>query len=119
MDIHMVALNDQVSRPCDVGNEVLKRLETSGRIQIYPNIDRRCLGPFEVRERAVDIMGGRKPEASPERRIRCKGSTPVSTDVCGGNQIPVASSMFQYVRQDLWWEPVDERKRVLDRPCYP
>jgi len=101
---------------CDMGSEALEHFKVSEWIYVYTDIDRRRLGPFEVRDRAVDIMAGLEPETAPQRWTGCQGRTPVLTNVRGGDKIPLAGAIFEDPRQDLWWKPVGGNIRVPDRP---
>ena len=112
----MEAHDDKGPCSCDMGGEALERFEVFGRIHVYTDIDGRRLGPFEVRDCAVDIVVGLEPETAPQRWIGCQGRTPVLTNVCGGDKIPLAGVIFENLRQDLWWKFVDGNIRVPDRP---
>jgi hypothetical protein len=72
----------QGSHSCDMGSEVLERLDALWVIP-YSDIKRRRLGPFEARECTVDIMAELKSETGPERWNVCQGGAPISTDVRG------------------------------------
>ena len=73
------ALDGQGSRSRDMGDDASKHLEVWWRIKLH-------LGPFEICECPVDIVGlPCEPETSPERRMGYKDGAPVSTDVCGGD----------------------------------
>jgi len=110
------ALDDQGSRPCDVGSDVIEHLGVSPRIEIYIDVDERQFRPFEVRERAVEIMAGLEVETGPEGRGGYEGRTPIPTDVRGCDQISLAGAKFENLGQDLWWEPVDGNRRISDGP---
>jgi len=112
----MGAPDHKGSCSCDVRSEVLERVKGLERVRVHADIDRRRLGPFEVRDRAVGIMAGLEPETAPQRWTGCQGRTPVLTNVRGGDKIPLAGAIFEDPRQDLWGKPVDRNIRVPDRP---
>jgi len=112
MEVH----DAEGSCSCDMGSKVLERLEVLEQNRVHADINRRQLGPFEVRDCAVDIVAGRKPETAPERWTRCQGRTPILTDVCGGDEIPLVGAIFENPRQDLRWKPADGNIRVPNRP---
>ena len=112
----MGAIDDKRSCSCDMRSEVLEYLEVFRGARADFDVDGRRFGPFEVRERAIEVGAGLEPEAGPEEWAGYEGEAPIPTDVRGGDQIIVAVAMFKNPRQDLWWEPVAGRERVHARP---
>ena len=74
---------------------MLERFEVSLGAQGDLDINNCRFGPFEVGERAIEIGAGLELETSPEVWDLYKGRAPISTDVRGGDQIPVAVMILE------------------------
>lgn len=91
----MGALHGQGPRSCEMESEVLEHFRVFRQISVYSDVDRHRIGPFEVRECAVEVMAGPKLEASPEGWSGYESRTPILADVCSCDQISLADANFE------------------------
>lgn len=78
-----------------MGKELFNHVEILQRIDVCFDIDGRRLGPLEIRECTVDTIAGSELNVGPERWSGYQGGTPISTDVCGNNEILLVVSVFE------------------------
>jgi hypothetical protein len=95
VNVQTGAIDDKRSRSCDVRSEVLEYLEVFQGMRADFDIERCRLGPFKIRERAIEIWGGFEPEIGPEEWAGYEGRAPIPTDVRGCGKVSVAVPMLE------------------------